>query len=109
MKRGDIVVAAPGGPFGRKPRPYVVIQSDIYRTPLVVLLGCTTGDEPSAAFRPRLSPSGANGLRSISEVMVDVPIATRRSKVGQVIGQLDDDELSDIEVALVLFMGLTEQ
>ncbi len=109
MKRGDVVIAAPGGPFGSKPKPYVVVQSDGFATPLVVLIGFTTAEEPEPSLiRPRFLPSRSNGLRNISDAMVDALIAVRRPKVKEVIGTLSDEEMYEIETALVQLLGLAE-
>ncbi|MBA3896280.1 MAG: type II toxin-antitoxin system PemK/MazF family toxin [Sphingomonadaceae bacterium] len=109
MKRGQVVIAAPGEPFGRKPRPYVVVQSDAYQTALVLLVGFTTAEdsEPNIV-RPRFAPTSTNGLLETSDAMVDAVIAVRRSKARDIVGVLSDDEMYEIEAALVRLLGLAE-
>lgn len=104
-----MVIAAPGGPFGSKPRPYVVVQSDVLTTPLVVLVGFTTAEEfEPSLVRPRFAPTPTNGLQSISDAMVDALIAARRQRVKEVVGALSEDEMYEIEAALVHLFGLAE-
>lgn len=107
MKRGDVVIATASGMFGGKPRPYVVVQSDEFVTPLLILVGCTDADGTSFSFRPNLSPSPQNGLAKDSVVMVDIPVTTYRDKVRQVIGRLEPSDLSAVDAALIRILGLT--
>jgi mRNA interferase MazF len=105
LRRGDVVVAVTSGAYG-KPRPYVIVQSDLFRPPSLTLVPLTSTLEDIAGVRPRLEPSASNGLRQTSLAMCDkvqtVPIA----KVDQVIGRLDDDAMRRIGAALALFLGI---
>jgi mRNA interferase MazF len=107
VKRGDIVLVSLPGDFG-KPRPALVVQSDLvpatYRT--VTLLPITSDIQSAPDFRITLEPSARNGLRKVSQVMVDKTITHLRSKLGDVIGTLDDDTLTRINRALALWLGL---
>ncbi|HKC13876.1 MAG TPA: type II toxin-antitoxin system PemK/MazF family toxin [Vicinamibacteria bacterium] len=107
MKRGDIVLVSLPGDFG-KPRPALVVQTDLvpatYRT--VTLLPITSDIQPAPDFRITLEPSARNGLRKVSQVMVDKTMTHLRSKLRDVIGTLDDDTLTRINRALALWLGL---
>lgn len=107
MKRGDVVTVALQGAFG-KPRPAVVVQADIvpaaFRT--VTLLPLTSELEPAPLFRITLEPSATNGLRKISQVMVDKIMTHPREKVGPAIGSLDQHVLVRIDRSLALWLGL---
>jgi len=73
VKRGDIVTVALSGDYG-KPRPAVVIQSDWVDgtdSVLVCLFTSTLRDAP--IFRLTVEPLPANGLKTVSQVMVDNP------------------------------------
>jgi len=107
LKRGDVVIAAAKGEFGGKPRPYVIVQSDEYDTPRIIVVGCTTAisGEPDS-IRPLLLPSNANGLVETCEVMIDNPVTTRRDRVQQVVGALSTNDMDAVERALVLVLGL---
>lgn len=106
MKRGDLVTIAAGSGFGGKPRPALLLQSDDHPTSTVVLALLTSTLTPEESFRPRLSPGPENGLRSKSDVTVDMLITVRREKIGAVIGELSIDELARVERALLIILGM---
>ena len=107
MKRGEIWTVAAGSGYGAKPRPCVIIQDDAYaQTDSVTIAPCTT-DETPADFRTLLEPSEANGLRQATRVMVDKVITVQRTKLGERLGELAADELTELNRALLVFLGLT--
>lgn len=108
MKRGDIVTVAPSGDYG-KPHPAVVIQSDWLDgtdSILVCLLTSTLRDAP--LFRLTVEPSPANGLKTVSQVMVDKIMAVRRDQCGPVIGQFDDAAMLALNRLLSLVVGIAD-
>ncbi|OAI49666.1 hypothetical protein AYO45_06895, partial [Gammaproteobacteria bacterium SCGC AG-212-F23] len=72
LERGDIVVCALSGDFG-KPRPAVVVQSNLFNSthPSVTLCPITTHIVEAPLFRLMLIPSAKNGLKQSSQIMVD--------------------------------------
>jgi mRNA interferase MazF len=106
MKRGDVVIATGPG-FGTKPRPYIVIQSDDYAALTTQILLPTTTDlaDPPSLLRVKIEPTPANGLLEPSEVMTDIPIATRLDKVHKHIGHVSAADLLRVEQALALVLG----
>ena len=68
MKRGDVVIATGPG-FGKKPRPFVVMQADDYDmlTTLILLPISTELADPPSRLRVSLIPDTANGLRAKRE------------------------------------------
>ncbi|MFO1430150.1 MAG: type II toxin-antitoxin system PemK/MazF family toxin [Candidatus Competibacteraceae bacterium] len=107
MKRGDIVTIALQGNFG-KPRPALVIQSDLFNPthPTITILPLTSEVRDTPQFRITVEPSMANGLHKVSQVMVDKVMSYRRDKVGESIGRLDDDILVRINRALAVWLGI---
>ena len=108
MRRGDVVVVAAPGDYG-KPRPAVVVQSD--RLPatdsvLVALVTSVLVDAP--LYRSPLEASETNGLKVASQIMVDKLIAMPRTKCGKSIGRLDDDALVALNHLLSLVIGLAD-
>lgn len=106
MTRGDLVTVALSGDFG-KPRPALVIQSDLFGdtgTVVVLLLSGTPGASP--LFRIAIQPTPDNGLRKASEVMVDKILSVRREKVGPAFGRLSEDHMLAITRSLAVFLGL---
>ncbi len=106
--RGDLVTVAMPGDFG-KPRPALVIQSDQFAEhPRVTLLPVTSTLVTAPLLRITLEPSEENGLRKISQVMVDKAITVKRDKVGSAIGRIDPNVLIEVERCLALFFGIVK-
>lgn len=105
MKRGDVVTISLPGDYG-KPRPAVVIQSDLFdQHPSVTVLPVTSELRDAPLFRVRVEPDKRNGLRATSEVMVDKAHTVARDNAGRVIGRLDDATLLAVNRALAVFIG----
>ena len=104
--RGDLITVALQGDYG-KPRPAVVIQSDLFdEHPSVTLLPLTSDLRNTPLFRITIEPSPANGLRQRSQVMVDKVHTVPRAKIGPSLGRLSDDEQIAVNRSLMLFLGL---
>jgi mRNA interferase MazF len=56
--------------------------------------------------RLTVEPSPANGLRSLSQLMIDKVTTVSRSRIAQVIGRLEDDLLLRVSRALALWVGI---
>lgn len=105
MRRGDLVTVALQGDLG-KPRPALVVQSDLFDIhPSVTLLPVTSELREAPLFRIVVSPSESNGLSRPSQVMVDKPQSIAREKIGEVIGHLDDETMLVVNRALAVFLG----
>jgi mRNA interferase MazF len=89
MKRGDVVVVAAAGDYG-KPRPAVVVQTDAFPEAHASVVICQMTSEIVDApdFRPTIEPAPENGLRVRSQITADKPVTVRRERTGQVIGRL---------------------
>lgn len=106
MRRGDLVTVALQGDLG-KPRPALVIQSDLFEAhPSVAILPVTGELRDAPFFRIAVQPNELNGLSKPSQVMVDKPQSVSREKVGQVIGRLDDETMLAVNRALAIFIGV---
>jgi len=57
-------------------------------------------------FRLTVDPSSSNGLRSLSQIMVDKVAAVRRDRIGKAIGRLDDRTMIRVNRAVALWLGL---
>ena len=105
MRRGELVTISLPGAYG-KPRPALVIQSDLFDAhPSVTVLPVTSELRDLPLFRVQVEPSKANGLRSVSEVMVDKAHTVAREKVGSRIGQLEGKAMMAVNRALATFLG----
>ena len=107
MKRGDLVVVAMQGDYG-KPRPALVVQSDLFNEThasiTVAPVTSTIVDTP--LFRVTVEPSRRNGLRLVSQIMVDKVTTVRRQRLGQTIGRLEEDVMLRVSRALALWFGV---
>lgn len=106
MKRGDLVTLSLPGAYG-KPRPALIIQSDLFDAhPSVTVLPVTSALRDVPLFRIRVEPSRSNGLRAVSEIMVDKAHSVAREKVGPGIGRLEDESMLAVNRALAIFLGV---
>ena len=109
LSRGDVVTVAVSGDFG-KPRPAVVVQSDVFPQERASVILCrmtsTLADAPD--FRVTIAPSETNSLRSISQVMADKPVTVRRERLGARLGRLDARDVRRLNRALAFCMGLSD-
>ncbi len=105
IRRGDLVTVALQGDYG-KPRPALVIQSDLFAEhPSVTVLPVTTELRNTPLFRIAVEPSAGNNLRNPSQVMVDKAQSVSREKIGESFGRLDDATMLAVNRALALFLG----
>lgn len=106
MKRGDLVNVAMPGDFG-KPRPALIIQSDLFEetgTVTVLLISGALVDAP--LIRVTVEPTPGNGLRKPSQIMVDKAMSIKRGRIGQHFGRLDEETLLSVNRSLTIFLGL---
>ncbi|WP_036261685.1 type II toxin-antitoxin system PemK/MazF family toxin [Methylocapsa aurea] len=108
MRRGDLIVVAAPGDYG-KPRPAVIIQSDaLDETGSLLVCLLTTTQRPAPFYRLALAPTPENGLRDPSDVMVDKIFALPRGKCGEPIGRLTRAQIRALNYALSLVVGLAD-
>jgi len=107
IKRGDVVVVVAPGDFG-KPRPAVVVQSDLFNDTHASVAVCllTTDIVDAPLFRLDLAPTTRNGLEQPSQIMVDKIVALRRNRVASRIGALDQEAVVRLNRSLAFFLGL---
>ena len=107
MRRGDLVTITLPGDFG-KPRPALVVQSDLFNADhaTVSVLPITSAIIGTPVFRITLEPSAANGLRKVSQIMVDKIVSMKREKIGEAFGRLDDETMLRVNRALTVWLGV---
>ncbi len=108
MRRGDVVIVADraGGDYASKPRPAVVVQSDLFDgTESVVVCPLTTRARDALLLRLPTAPSPQFDLQEASWVMVDKITSIRRDRVRQVLGRLSDEEAVALNRSLAVFLG----
>jgi mRNA interferase MazF len=107
VRRGELVTVALQGDLG-KPRPALVIQSDLFNEthPSLTVLPVTGEIRSAPLFRITVEPSEANGLKKVSQIMVDKAVSVRRDRLGAAIGRLEDEAMLRVNRALAVWVGL---
>lgn len=104
-QRGALVMASLQGEDGEA-RPALIIQSDFLAELDSVVLCPVTSDLRNAVFRVTVEPNPVNGLRTLSQVMVDKLSTLPRAKLSEPFGHLSEERMKMVERALLLVVGL---
>lgn len=106
-RRGDLVTVSVQGAFG-KPRPALVIQSDLFNQahPTVMLCLVSSDLRDTPLFRLAVAPTEENALKLNSQIQIDKVMTVLRDKIGPSFGRLDDATMLKVNRALALFMGI---
>jgi mRNA interferase MazF len=100
-----VTIVLPGA-YG-KPRPALVIQSELFESlGSVTILPVTSELRAAPLLRISVEPSAESGLRKKSQVMIDKMQTVPRDKVGTTIGRLHRDVIVAVDRALVVYLGL---
>lgn len=107
MKRGEIwTVAGGGGPYSGKPRPCVIVQSDLFADLSSVTVCLLTSEALEVPLiRPAVEPSEINNLAKTSWIEVDKITTTKRANLGKMIGRLSDEDVVRLNRAMLVFLG----
>ena len=106
LKRGDLVAIVTSGDYG-KPRPALIIQSNAFDGLVsVTVLPLSSHLIEAPLYRVTIQPDQGNGLRQVSQVMVDKAVTVLRVKVGQPVGQVDSAALEAVTKAFRGFFEL---
>jgi mRNA interferase MazF len=108
VKRGAIVVVAAKGAYTGKPRPALIVQSDLFNPTHSSITVCpiTSDCVDAPLFRLTLPSGPRTGLKAISQVMIDKIVSVPRDAVRAEIGQCDSSELEAVEGALLRWLGM---
>jgi mRNA interferase MazF len=107
MRRGEIWTVAGGKDYAGKPRPAVILQDDSFdATNSVTICAFTTDETDAPLFRLPVEPNERNGLREVCRLMVDKIATVPKSKVGALIGRLNDEDILRLNRAVLVFFGL---
>ncbi len=107
MRRGEVWTLSGAKDYAGKPRPVVIVQDDAFdATDSITACSLTTDPTEAPLFRLTVEPNERNGLRSPSRLMVDKITAVPKSKVGERIGRLDDEDVVRLNQAMMVFLGL---
>jgi len=107
MRRGEIWTVSGGKNYAGKPRPVVIVQDDVFdATDSITICSFTTDPTEAPLFRLRIDQNERNGLRSSSRLMVDKITTVPKSKMGERIGRMDDEDMVRLNQAVMVFLGL---
>jgi mRNA interferase MazF len=107
MRRGDIRTVSGGKDYAGEPRPVVIVQDDAFdATDSITICAFTTDPTEAPRFRLPVESSERNGLHSSSRLMVDKITTVPKSKVGERIGRLDEEDVIRLNQAMMVFLGL---
>lgn len=108
IRRGSIVVVAARGAYTSKPRPALVVQSDLF-TPThasITICPITSDCIDASLFRVTLPPGDRTGLEVISQVMADKVVSVPKAAVVREIGTCEAGELIAVDDALRTWLAL---
>jgi mRNA interferase MazF len=109
VRRGSIVVVATRGAYTGKPRPALVVQSDLFNPThsSVTICPITSDCVDAPLFRVTLPPGERTGLRTTSQIMVDKIVSVPRAAIAEQVGRCDEAELRATEEALRGWLALS--
>jgi mRNA interferase MazF len=107
VKRGEIWTFGGAGDYAGKPRPAVVLQDDRFdMTDSVTICAFTTDAADAPLIRLAIKPTEVNGLRTACRLMVDKITTVRRSRLGNRVGRLADEDITRLNSAVLVFLGI---
>ena len=108
IRRGDVVaVADRSGDYTGKPRPAVVVQSDLFGVlDSVTICPLTSVATDAPVVRLQLDPVPGLPLEHVSWLAVDKITTVRRSRVGPQLGRLPPADIQRMNGALAVFLGI---
>jgi mRNA interferase MazF len=107
VRRGEIWTVAAGQGYAGKPRPCVIVQDDSFdSTNSATICVFTTDPTEAPLFRVLIEPTESNGLRAPSRLMVDKLTSVPRSKLGEPVGRLAEEDIIRLNQAFLVFLGL---
>lgn len=84
----------------------MIVQDDRFDTDSVTICPFTTDSTDAPLFRLEVQPTQSNGLQATSRLMVDKLTTVSRLKVWTRIGVLDDLDLTRLNRAVLVFLGI---
>ena len=108
IARGTVVLASGPREYSRKPRPFLVVQSDLFNEAHESLSLCpvTSILTGTPLFRVPVASELANGLLEDSEVQADKVQSLRRERIVRRLGDLSADQMEQVDQALRRWLAL---
>lgn len=108
MKRGEIYIAAGKGDFSGKPRPSLVVQSDLFNGHHPTISVCPITSELTGDFLQRVAISSdqQTGLDAASEIQIDKLQVIKLTRFGRFVGTAPEEVMTRVEDALRMWLDL---
>jgi len=106
VRRGEVWTASGGGGYAGKPRPVVILQDDRFdATASITVCAFTTDPTSAPLFRLTVEPSEQNGLKVACRLMVDKITTIPKTRLGNQVGRLDDEDIVRLNRAVLVFLS----
>ena len=106
MNRGDLVTVVLQGDFG-KPRPALVVQSDLFHAhSSITVLPITSTVIDAPLLRITVQPDAKNSLQAVSQIMLDKTMTVKADKVSAPFGKVASEVMVQVNRGLALFLGV---
>jgi mRNA interferase MazF len=87
-------------------RPAVIVQDDSFDATNSVTICAFTTDPTEAPLIRLVEPNQRNGLRSACRLMLDKITTVPRTKIGALVGRLDDEDMMRLNQTMTVFLGI---
>ena len=105
-RRGELWTVAGSDRITSKPRPALIITSDLFAAYDHVTVVLLTSDATDSPARVTVPANDATGLAVPSHVMCDKLHTIRRSSLGQRIGHVSPAVMVDVERAILVYLDI---
>lgn len=108
MKRGQIYLTGGKGDFSGKPRPALVVQSDLFNEHHPTVSVCPITSEVTGDYLQRVAIDATEhtGLLERSEIQIDKLQVIKRARFGKKIGQAPEEVMVIVDDTLRLWLDL---
>jgi mRNA interferase MazF len=107
VKRGEVWTVSGGPDYAGKPRPAVIVQDDAFdATASITICPFTTHAAAAPLLRLTIEPSPENGLRAVSQLMIDKVTTVSKNKLESRVGRLSVEDIVRLNRAVLVFLGL---
>ena len=104
--RGEVWTIAGGGRISSKPRPAVIMTSELFSSLDHLTVALITTNRAESPVRITVEPAATTGLVETSYIMADKLHTIARSNLGHRCGTITSAHLLDLERAILVYLGI---